>query len=60
MDYDAAQRHRLNTMLSQSTLAALSDDPGQPHQDPMLALINQAWRAREGHDEGMSYFTVQF
>jgi len=53
--------HTLDTFAAQHLLCKLSDDrPGQFRQDPMLALINQAYRARTGEDEGMSYLTVPF
>ncbi len=46
---------------AQRLLMGLSDNPGRPGQDPMRALINQAWRAREGQgDTGMNYMTVPF
>ena len=61
MDADAGQRHCLESMLAQRTLMGMSDSPGQFRQDPMMALIDQARRAREGHHEGgMNYLTMPF
>jgi hypothetical protein len=43
------------------TLYGLSDNPDQFRRDPMLALMNQAQRARKGHaDGGINYLTVPF
>jgi hypothetical protein len=53
-------QHWLAAMATQHTLAAMSDQPGQFRQDPLLALINQARRARSRQDDGMNYLTVPF
>ncbi len=43
-----------NTIVAQQTIISLSDDPRQFHQDPMVALLNQAHRAKTGQgDVGM-------
>jgi hypothetical protein len=60
MDTDAAQQRATETMLTQQMLAGMSDQPGQLRQDPMMALLRQARRAREGQGDGMSYLTVPF
>jgi hypothetical protein len=62
VDNDARQQHWFETMATQRTLAGMSDRPGQFQQEPMMALINQARRARNGLDDGMQmqYFQVPF
>jgi len=60
MDCGAAQQHRLDTLFTQRTLMALSDNPRQFREDPMAALLRQCGRARDGHDDGMNYMSVPF
>ncbi len=60
-DPAAAQQHWFETMGAQRTLFGMSDCPGQFRQDPMMALINQAHRAKTGQDSvGLDYLTVPF
>jgi hypothetical protein len=60
MNYGAAQQHWLNAMVSQQTMLALSDYPGEFRGSPESALFRQAWHAREGRSGGMNYLTVPF
>ena len=57
MDNDAAQQHLMDSMRAQQTLMDMSD---QPHRDPWRAMMTQAYRARSGQDEGISYLTCPF
>jgi len=47
-------------MAAQQTMMGMSDQPGQFRPEPMLALMNQAWRARSGQDDGMNYQAIPF
>jgi len=48
-------------MATQHVLAGMSDNPVQFRQDPMMALLNQAYRARSGQDDGqIPYLSVPF
>jgi hypothetical protein len=63
MDYEAAQRHWLDTQLSQQTLMSLSDNPGTVREPPMSALFRQAqreWERSQRGDGGMDYIHVKF
>jgi hypothetical protein len=51
MGGDAARQHWLDTMVTQRTLMDLSDNPIQFQEDPLSALMRQAWRAREGYGD---------
>jgi hypothetical protein len=57
---DAAAQRQMGAIAAQDALIDISDNPGQFRQGPMMALINQAYRARSGQDDGMSYLTVPF
>jgi hypothetical protein len=57
VDNDAAQQHLMDSMRAQQTLMDMSD---QPHRDPWRAMMTQAYRARSGQDEGISYLTCPF
>ena len=57
---DVVAQQQTATRAAQRLMMGLSDNPGQVGRDPMRAMINQAWRAQEGQEEGMSYMTVPF
>ncbi|BBU23273.1 hypothetical protein [Mycobacterium xenopi] len=58
MDYGAAQQHWLDTMMAQQTLVALSDNPAQFREPPLVGPFRQAWNERYGH--GGDYLTWKF
>jgi hypothetical protein len=61
VDYGARQQHWFETMATQHVLAGMSDNPVQFRQDPMMALLNQAYRARSGQDDvQIPYLSVPF
>ena len=57
---DVAAQQQMGALAAQHTLISMSDNPGQFREPPMSALLRQAWRARERHDDGMSYLDVPF
>lgn len=55
------QQHRFATMATHHAFMGMSDQPGQfRQQDPMMAMLNQAHRARTGQDEGFNAMEVPF
>jgi len=60
VNYNAAQQHRLNTMLTQRTLNVISDNPRQFVEPPFFGLVQQCWRERSGRDSGLDAMTVLF
>ena len=57
---DVAAQQQMGAIAAQRMMCGLSDNPGQFRRDPMLALMNQAQRARKGHADGLSYFEIPF
>ncbi|MEY8015259.1 hypothetical protein [Mycobacterium servetii] len=62
MDAQTAQQRYIETTALQGALQGMSDDDPRRRfrHDPLMALINQAHRARTDHDGGMNYMSVPF
>ncbi len=61
MDAQTAQQRYYEAVATQRTLQGMGDEPGQHRrQDPLMALISQAHRARTGQDGGFNAMTVPF
>ncbi|MGH6683972.1 MAG: hypothetical protein ACRECA_08655 [Pseudolabrys sp.] len=57
---DFAAQRQMATIAAQQMMFGMSDDPQHFREEWFSKLFRQAWNARHGKSDGMSYMTVPF